>query len=90
MSKHRTSKRLPTINLQALDAVTGGVGRGPGLAHRHHPAQSNPWAALAPSAPASADPWSALTGTASRTASGQAGTTGTPGAWVHNGKFRPL
>ena len=87
MSKKRTSDRLPTINHQALDAVTGGVGNGPGLAHRHRPAHSNPWAALAPTSP---DPWSALTGTSSRTAVGQAGTAGTPGAWVHNGKFRPL
>jgi len=79
--------RLPSIDLHTLDTVTGGVGSGPGPAHRHRHA-ANPWAALVPAAaPASPDPWSGL---APRTAPGQAGTAGTPGAWVHNGRFRPL
>ena len=87
MSKHKSDK-LPSIARHALDAVTGGVGRGPGPAHRHRPAPSNPWAALVPSAPGPSNPWAALTGASART--GQAGTAGTPGAWVHSGKFRPL
>ena len=88
MSKQTRSDRLPSIDLHTLDTVTGGIGSGPGPAHRHRPAPANPWAALVPSAsPGASDPWSGL---APRTAPGQAGTAGTPGAWVHNGKFRPL
>ena len=93
MSKKHKSDKLQSISLAALDAVTGGVGTGPGPAHRHRQPAQQTWASLVPASlssfgSAAPNPWAALAGT--RPAGGQAGTAGTPGAYVHNGKFRPL
>ena len=84
--KHKTEK-LTTIALDLLDNVTGGRGGG-GPGHRHR-APANPWAALAPAASAEPSPLGTFANLGTRR-DGQAGTAGTPGAYVHNGRFRPL
>ena len=85
MAKKQITEKLTTISLDVLDHVTGGRGGGPGPLQRHKQSQgvTNPWAALVPTAPAETPSPFAVR-------QGQAGTAGTPGAFVHNGKFRPL
>jgi hypothetical protein len=89
MAKKQKTEKLTTISLDILDHVTGGRGGGPGPLHKTAQAKANPWASIVPSEPAPvATPSFAGFGQTAR--QGQAGTAGTPGAYVHNGKFRPL
>jgi hypothetical protein len=88
MAKTQKTAKLTTISLDILDHVTGGRGGGPGPLQKRTQAQANPWASIQASQPEpAATPSFAGFGQARQ---GQAGTAGTPGAYVHNGKFRPL
>src|SRR5580765_5124921 len=92
MPNKKSTKPLQSIDPTQLGTVTGGAGSGPGPAQRYRqPMQAQhqepqwlqqleQWAQSV-----TGNPWSKPA-----TPSGQAGTAGTPGAWVHNGRFRPL
>ncbi len=91
MAKKQKTDKLTTISLDILDHVTGGRGGGPGPLAKRPQAQANPWSSIASaSLDQAAAPAPAFAGFGSAAKQGQAGTAGTPGAYVHNGKFRPL